>query len=197
MNATELMDFNQSHLEAVEFVITATEDYAACRCCLLNGLFSGFAVAAETVEKYLKAFLLFVDPSINVKKEYNHGIEKLANKAAELRPEFKVRQFNNVIDRLKQHYINRYPNDLKYELGATTAELLGIDEFVLYIYDSLPVPEAVKFRTYGYFFFASCPWVPAICPTKEWIERNNAALARVHDSLLQRYKAMEGELGTR
>jgi HEPN domain-containing protein len=37
----------------------ATQDYVAARCCISNAIFSGFAIAAQAVEKYLKAFLLY------------------------------------------------------------------------------------------------------------------------------------------
>jgi hypothetical protein len=44
----------------------ATNDYVACRCCLLNGLFPGLRLGAEAVEKYLKAFVLYAEPAHNL-----------------------------------------------------------------------------------------------------------------------------------
>ena len=81
MNGIELIEFNRTHRDAVEFVIAATDDYVACRCCLLNGLFPGLRLGAEALEKYLKAFVLYGDPSLDVQK-HNHRIGDLASVAS-------------------------------------------------------------------------------------------------------------------
>jgi hypothetical protein len=73
MNATELIEFNRSHALAGEFLRFATDDYLACRVCLLNGLFPGLRLGAEAIEKYLKGFVLYADPSH--KKKYLHNIK--------------------------------------------------------------------------------------------------------------------------
>ena len=197
MNFVELQEFTTHHIKAVEFVIAATEDYAACRCCLLNGLFSGLYLGAEAVEKYLKAFLLYVDPTIDVRKEYSHGITKLAAKACSLKPGSDLSQFTKVIDRLEMHHNNRYPDHPKFKRDASTDELLAIDELVLLTVDSIPISEVPKFRNFGYFFIVCCPWEPRMNTLKDWLERQNLALQRARDSLEQRYRAMEKELGCR
>lgn len=183
MDAIELIEFNRIHVDAVKFMIAATDDYVACRCCLLNGLFPGLRLGAEAVEKYLKAFVLFANPSIDV-KQYNHRIKTWASKASGLKPGFEPTQFSLIIDRLETHYRNRYPNVPNFKRNASSGELIGIDEFVLHICDSLPIPEVPKFRNYGYFFFVFCPWNPAM-PYRIWLERDNATLDRVRNSLLQ------------
>jgi hypothetical protein len=66
MNASELMHFKRIHHEAVGFMEVATNDYVACHCCLLNGLFPGLRLGAEAVEKYLKAFVLYAEPAHNL-----------------------------------------------------------------------------------------------------------------------------------
>jgi hypothetical protein len=195
MNFVELQEFSRQHIKAVEFVMAATEDYAACRCCLLNGLFSGLYLGAEAVEKYLKAFLLFVDPSIDVKKEYSHGITKLAAKASSVKPGFDLSRFTKVLDRLQMHYNNRYPDHPKFKRDASTDELIAIDELILLIVNSITIPEVPKLRNFGYFYIACCPWQPQMNPLKDWLERENLALQRVPDSLEERYRAIEKELG--
>jgi hypothetical protein len=70
MNAIELIEFNTTNMGAIEFQMAATDDYVACRCCLLNGLFPGLRLGAEAVEKLLKSFILFVNPKTDVRKEY-------------------------------------------------------------------------------------------------------------------------------
>jgi hypothetical protein len=193
MNVTEYIDFNRTHADAGEFVVAATDDYMACRCCLLNGLFPGFRLGAEAVEKYLKAFVLYGDPSLDIRK-YNHRIKDLASVASSIEPHFNSTQFGHVIDRLETHYRHRYPNVPGFRRDASTAELIGIDEIVLYICDCLPVPELPKFRNYGYFFFVCCSWTPPLGPHKKWLEQENVALQRVKTSLVQRYRAVEEQL---
>ena len=155
MNGIELIEFNRTHRDAVEFVIAATDDYVACRCCLLNGLFPGLRLGAEALEKYLKAFVLYGDPSLDVRK-HNHRIRDLASVASNLVPRFNAVQFRQVIDRLETHYRRRgYPNVRDFGRDASTAELVGIDEVVLHVCERLPIPEVPKFRNYGYFFSSS------------------------------------------
>jgi len=194
MNGIELSEFNRTHRDAVEFAIAATDDYVACRCCLLNGLFPSLRLGAEAVEKYLKAFVLYGDSSLDIRK-YNHRIKDLASVASNLEPGFNAVQFGQVIDRLETHYRHRYPNVPDFRRDASTAELVGIDEVVLHICESLPIPEVPKFRNYGYFFFVFCPWTPPIDSHKKWLEQENVALQRVKTLLAQRYQAVEKQLG--
>ena len=194
MNAIELIEFNRIHRDAAEFVIAATDDYVACRCCLLNGLFPGLRLEAEAVEKYLKAFVLYGDSSLDIRK-YNHRIKELASVASTLEPSFNALQFSHVFDRLETHYRHRYPNVPDFRRDASTAELVAIDEAVLHIYEDLPIPEIPKFRSYGYFFFVCCSWTPPLDPHKKWLEQENVPLQRVKTSLTQRYQAIEEQLG--
>ena len=41
------------------FLYDADQDYVAARCCILNGLFPGFMLASQAVEKFLKALFVF------------------------------------------------------------------------------------------------------------------------------------------
>jgi hypothetical protein len=198
MNATELIEFNRSHVLAGEFLRFATDDYLACRVCLLNGLFPGLRLGAEAIEKYLKGFVLYADPSH--KKKYLHNIKDVAAAASQKSPGFNTAQFSHVIDHLERHYRQRYPDVPDFDYGASTGELAGIDEFVLHIYESLPIPEAAKFRNVGYYFFVCCSWNPMPTPLvryKEWLESDNVALNRVRNSLIERYQAVERELKRR
>lgn len=54
------------------FFKQSAEDYAAARCCLLNGLFPGFVMAEQAVEKLIKGFILFMDPGFKPKKGKGH-----------------------------------------------------------------------------------------------------------------------------
>jgi hypothetical protein len=194
MNARELIEFNRVHGGAAGFIMAATDDYIACRCCLLNGLFPGLRLGAEAVEKYLKAFILYRHPSVNVEKKYHHRIKKVASDASLLAPRFNALQFSQVFERLETHYRNRYPDVTNFTREASPAELVGIDEAVLHICECLPIPEVPKFRNYGPFFFVCCNWIPSVPAYANWLEQGNLAIQRVKPLLLQRYRAMEKEI---
>ena len=172
--------------------MAATDDYIACRCCLLNGLFTGLRLGAEAVEKFLKAFILYCDPTFDV-EAYGHNIRKIAAKAQIFEPRLETGHFRQVFKRLEAHYRNRYPNAA--DLKASTAELVEIDELVLHICDCLPIPEGPKFRNYGPFLLLCCNRLPPLQPYTKWLERNNLALKRAKPILLKRYEAVEKELG--
>ena len=99
MTFVELLDFNRSNRKAVKFVEAATDDYVSCRCCLINGLFTGLILGAQAVEKYLKAFVLFQDPSIDV-RSYNHQIKALISLASRAELSIAPDQFGDLFDRL-------------------------------------------------------------------------------------------------
>jgi hypothetical protein len=128
MNASELMHFKRIHHEAVGFMEVATNDYVACHCCLLNGLFPGLRLGAEAVEKYLKAFVLYAEPAHNVRK-YVHGIKDVAAATSKLKPGFNpLQQFSQLIDRLETHYPSTGFADLRLaaDFGRTQVSDLRI-----------------------------------------------------------------------
>jgi hypothetical protein len=132
-------------------------------------------------------------------KDYLHDIKKVASVASNLEPTFNPLQpFAEIIEKLELHYHLRYPRDPYPSYSASTGELAQIDELMLYLYDSLPIPEVPKFRMRGYFLIVSCPRIPPVHlnPYKAWLERENAALQRVRNSLEERYQAMEKKLGS-
>lgn len=199
MNAAELIEFNRDHSTALEFMAVATDDYTACRCCLLHGLFPGLRLGAEAVEKYLKAFILFHDPSVEMK--YGHRIKEIAAAAGAIESRIESRfnpvRFSEIFDRLETHYRNRYPDARNFTREASTAELADIDELILYICACLPIPEVPKFRNVGPFFFVCCAWLPPLTPYTKWLTEKNLALNRVKPILIQRYQAVEEQLAQR
>src|SRR5688572_6077528 len=79
----EVLAFAGNNREAGELYSSATEDYVAARCCILNGLFSGFPLGAQAVEKMLKAFILYKAPATKV-RDMSHYIDVLAKEAGRL-----------------------------------------------------------------------------------------------------------------
>lgn len=143
---TEYLEFGSANSEAGEFVQLATDDYVACRCCLLNGVLRpGLRLGSEAVEKYLRPSFYIRTPGYPVIK-YLHFLRKMSLKASKLEPSFNPFQdFGETIDRLELHYSLRYPKVTEFPYSASTAELARIDELVLYLYDSLPIPEVPSF----------------------------------------------------
>ena len=122
--------------------------------------------------------MLYTEPSHKVRK-YDHGIKDVAAPASKLKPGFNPRhQFSQVIDHLETHYRHRYPDAPDFKHDASTAELVGIDELVLHIYEALPIPDVPKFHTYGYFLFVCCPRFAPLEPFKEWLERGECLAER-------------------
>ena len=193
MNFTELLDFNRANRMAVDFVGAATDDYVSCRCCLMNGLFPGLILGAQAVEKYLKAFGLFKDPSLDV-KNYNHRITALLSFISRLEPNAKLDQFDDFFESLERYYMTRYPDNVDAATQMSTAEIDRIDRFVLHIYDSLPIPEEAKFGNYGYFCLLFLSKSGTISPYEEWVKRENAPLQGVWGSLEERYHVVHERL---
>ena len=68
LTPVQVNQFASENLKAMKFLNIATQDYIAARCCLINGLFSGLVLSAQAVEKYSKAYNLFLTPSKNTRK---------------------------------------------------------------------------------------------------------------------------------
>lgn len=58
MTDEQVFEFARKNKAAMLMVDVAAKDYVACRCCLINGLFTGLVLGAQTVEKMLKGYIL-------------------------------------------------------------------------------------------------------------------------------------------
>ncbi len=188
MNFSEQMDFNRANRKAVQFIEAATEDYVSCRCCLINGLFTGMVLGAQAIEKYLKAFALFKDPTLS-EKRYNHQIKALVSLVSDQEPKIEPVQFGDLFDRLESYYKTRYPGTAGAATEMSTGEMDRIDRFVLHLYDLLPIPEEAKFGNYGYFCLVFLSKDGTISPYEEWLKLKNTALQGAWSSLESRYDA--------
>lgn len=167
---------------ALELFRTATDDYAAARCCLLNRLFMGFVLAAQAFEKYLKGAILLKEPECIVRK---HG-QKLRILLAEVEgriPEMKdLHKYDETIDRLDKHYNARYSDNENQLQSKTTEELVQIDELLFFTNDLIPLPREIKMCTTGFFstICAHCfqgVSVPFLSAEEFWLTKNNRALS--------------------
>src|ERR1039458_2286514 len=82
----DMNDYCRKHSRATLLLLTAAHDYASARCLLLNGLFGGLVFGAQAIETFLKAYILFIDPSLDVKKAFSHSLTKLLQQADLLCP---------------------------------------------------------------------------------------------------------------
>lgn len=132
MTKEDVQTFARQNQLAMRFLLIATDEYAAARCCLSNGLLAGLVTGAQAVEKYLKAFILFQNPAQNVRKE-NHRISVLAQQASSLSPSFSLTQYTQFIKRLEQHYDGRYPDNPDESKHKSSSEMDELDQLVIFL----------------------------------------------------------------
>ena len=163
----------------------ASDDYIAARCCILNGLFSGFTLASQAVEKILKAFIY-----LESKKEARRGHNLL-----ELKNDLKkskdcgLDKYDNLLKKLYDHYLARYyEDDPGYHedgtSGASSEELIEIDKLWLELVEKLPMPDEAKYRMK---FFADLFEGNPYRNSKYWVTRKNQVLKKQISTMEKRY----------
>ena len=174
----DMNDYCRKHSKATLLLLTAAHDYASARCLLLNGLFGGLVFGAQAIEKFLKAYILFIDPSLDVKKSFGHSMTKLLQQADLLCPQLGFSKYAPLVQRFSGHYATRYPDDPAASKSRTTADLLELDEFVIFLNENLPCPRNVKYRTglYALITFSLGP-ARTVTPLEQWIKAGNQSLA--------------------
>ncbi|MGH9607329.1 MAG: HEPN domain-containing protein [Terracidiphilus sp.] len=155
---------------------TAAHDYADARCLLLNGLFGGLALGAQAMEKLLKAYLLLKDPTWKV-KALGHSVATLLEESATLYPNLGLPEYSALVEKFRGHYAARYPDDPAGSKSMTTADLLELDEFIIFLNENLPCPRNVKYRTglYPLITFSLGP-AGTVTPWERWIKERNQSL---------------------
>lgn len=173
----DMHDYCGKHTRAILLLLTAAHDYASARCLLLNGLFGGLVFGAQTIEKLLKAYILFIDPSRDV-KAFRHLLTKLLQAAASLYPQLDFSKYAPLVQRFSGHYATRYPDDPAASKSMTTADLFELDEFVIFLNENLPCPRNVKHKTglYALITFSLGP-PRKVTPWEQWIKAGNQSLA--------------------
>lgn len=159
-----------------------TEDYAAARCCLINGLFSGLPIAAQAVEKFLKANIYFLDPTYSKKRK--HDLIALAKDLKDLEPSFPFEKYHILLLKLINYYEARYPEN-KNSATTSTALIYELDPLMIYIAETVPVPKEAKNFIEFYFWtnYSKRKKHPLNILKKEhiwglekWLTENNHAL---------------------
>jgi hypothetical protein len=141
----------------------AMDDYAGARCCLLNGLFSGFLLAQQSVEKLLKALLRCQHPGESdwvgsrakhrrvdqmVAKAGQHDLVALATLVEQSYPHLRLMsQHGQLLKRLTLHFVNKYPDSSAEGLtGYSTSEIDEVDALVVQLALALPLPKDLRWR---------------------------------------------------
>lgn len=186
LTSAEVQTFCSTNHRAVMLMDRGTLDYVGARCCLLNHVFSGFELAAQSVEKYLKAMLLLKTPGLNVRR-YTHKVMELAADVQDAGiADLSAHQ--QTIGRLQGHYQGRYPDNPGQLTSSSTAEIAQIDLLLDRIVASMPAPPDVMIRTGVY--------VRALLmverrelqfPETTWLLQNNAPLMARFPSLIERH----------
>jgi hypothetical protein len=180
----ELTDFFNKHSRATLLMRVAGADYAASRCLLLNGLFAGLVLGSQAIEKSLKAYLLFHDPQRHVRR-LSHSLPKLLTEARSSFPNLSLLGFEPVVIKFGRHYETRYPDNPGASSNMTTADLLELDELIIFLSEHMPCPRNVRYRAGIYPMITfSLGYQATVPPTEFWIKNNNRALApllpRIH-----------------
>jgi HEPN domain-containing protein len=192
MNPEDADNFARQNRDGMGLYSEAADDYVAARCCLMNGLFTGLRLASESVEKLLKAHLLFLNPSENV-RQFGHDIPKLGERLSELTGLQDSDSRKELLLRLKKHYDTRYPDNAVDLKSKSTGELREIDELVVELIEQMPIPAEVKFRSGLYvqlFITEMQPELATWWTPPRWILSDNRALAPRLKALRQRCRAV-------
>ena len=172
---------------ALMFLYNADQDYVAARCCILNGLFSGFMLASQAVEKFLKALIVFEG-----KEAKNiHDPFKLKECLKKVK-DYNLDRYNDLLKKLSDHYKARYyDNKMDYGTnGASSEELADLDNLWMSLKEKLPFPNEVKFRTR---FFSDLFDEYPYWKNKFWIREKNASLSDKIQLWEKTYKEIEGK----
>jgi hypothetical protein len=173
----EFNRFIEEHSRATQFLLVAAYDYAAARCLLFNFMFEGLVLGAQAIEKLLKAYLLFDDPKRTV-KSLNHSLPKLLIEASASFPRLPLAQFMPLSEKFWRHYQTRYPDNPNASTTRSTADVMELDKFVIFLNENLPCSRNVKYRTGLYALITfSLGYASTVTTWESWIKRDNSALA--------------------
>ncbi|MBI1868827.1 MAG: hypothetical protein HYS06_11135 [Methylocystis sp.] len=190
----EVKRFFEEHSGATKLLRVATQDYAASRCLLLNGLFPGLVLGAQAIEKFLKAYLLFNDPNLKV-RGLSHSLPDILKDTGSLFPQLQLSRFAPLVEKFVAHYAARYPDNPDGSISKTTADLFELDPFVVFLNENMPCPRNVKYRT-GFYerITFSLEYMSTVPPEEFWIKHNNRALAPLLPRIAADYVVVMKEL---
>ncbi|MEM5451526.1 HEPN domain-containing protein [Paraburkholderia guartelaensis] len=161
------------------FFKQSAEDYAAARCCLLNGLFPGFVMAEQAVEKLIKGFILFMDPSFKPKKSKGHDLASLITVLCSYYEHITLAQYERTIELLQSSYDGRYPDSGSASLAHMTSQLHDVDDLYIYLLDQSPITGDLRYRIGAWPFLYTAYLGITNMPDPKWMMFNNLAARRL------------------
>lgn len=137
--------------ELCEMHELAVEDYITSRHAVLDlGLFkTGLALAAQTIERFLKCYLLAARFTIKNTRKYNHKIQSLLEKAHETTKQDDLLSYSNFCQELEKWYNSRYPDSYNPASQWTRSAIPKFDNFVCHLEEHMPMPKAITHLKYG------------------------------------------------
>jgi len=180
-----VLNWGVQHKYANMRFFNATEDYTAARCCILNGLFVGFTLASQAIEKLLKA-IIFLETGEEMKTWHNpYDLKEKLKKIKD----YNLDGFDLTLKKLYDHYLSRYHEDSRQthadgSSGASSEELNLIDELWFTLAEKLPMPDEVKYRMifFANLFEPNPYWLNGV-----WLTKNNSAFDKRETVLSEKY----------
>lgn len=161
------------------FFKQSAEDYAAARCCLLNGLFPGFVMAEQAVEKLIKGFIFFMDPSFKPKKGKGHDLPSLAAVMCSHYGHVSLAPYEKTIELLQSSYDGRYPDSGTYSQAHMTAQLRDVDELYIYLLDQSPITGDLRYQVGAWPHLYTAYLGITNMPDPKWTMFDNLAARRL------------------
>ena len=195
-----MLNFHRQNLEAMQICDQGVQDYIGARCLVESGLFhQGLIVCAQSVEKILKTNYRIrggVKP-FGGRHGLGHNISSIANEIKNLEGNtLDLSKYDSLFEELEVNYQLRYPDNWKkMELNQWTYNgnsIYKVDELMLYLFNSLPVPPEVNALT-CYFGIVSThlsnPLNQHCNAQYKWLTQNNLFFAaqkeKIHENCLK------------
>jgi hypothetical protein len=193
LTSKESLEYARKNLYATMMFGSAGEDYIACRCCLLGGLFAGLRLGSEAVEKMLKAYIyLATGAKSKLTRSERHNPYLLKRELIATHPDPKLDSFDDPLRKLYGHYQRRYYDNPDQLREASCEELSYVDDLFIYLVETLPMPDEVKYR--GMFFAFLCDEKARRYTNYHWATHNNRALQGKLELMECRYQQVTHHL---
>lgn len=157
------------------FFKQSAEDYAAARCCLLNGLFPGFVMAEQAVEKLIKGFILFMNPSFKPKSKKGHDLASLITVLCSHYGHVSLAPYAKIIELLQSSYDGRYPDSGTDLLAHMTSQLRDVDELYIYLLDQSPITGDLRYQIGAWPYLYTAYLEITNMPDPKWAMFDNLA----------------------
>ncbi len=187
-----VMAWGVQHTYANMRFFNANQDYVAARCCILNGLFAGFILASQAIEKLLKA-IIYLETGEEMKR--SHNPYELKEKLKKIK-DYSLDGFDLTLKKLYDHYLSRYHEDnprihADGSSGGSSEELKLIDELWFTLVEKLPMPDEVKYRMafFADLFEPNPYWLNGV-----WLTKNNSSFDIRKAVLLGKYTEVRERL---